>query len=83
MIDVKDIISYFESKNVNFFTGVPDSQLSSFCDYVEENCENIIAANETIIVIFRCPLSLRSFGLCGIGGMLPKISGSGSLPACR
>ena len=46
MIDVKDIISYFESKNVNFFTGVPDSQLSSFCDYVEENCENIIAANE-------------------------------------
>ena len=46
MIDVKDIISYFESKNVNFFTGVPDSQLSSFCDYVEENCKNIIAANE-------------------------------------
>ena len=29
-----------------FFCGVPDSQLSSFCDYVEENCENIIAANE-------------------------------------
>lgn len=46
MIDVKDLISYFESKDVGFFTGVPDSQLSSFCDYIEENCENIIAVNE-------------------------------------
>ena len=25
---------------------MPDSQLSSFADYVEENCDNIIAANE-------------------------------------
>ena len=46
MIDVKDLVSYFESRDIGFFTGVPDSQLSSFCDYIEENCENIIAANE-------------------------------------
>ncbi|SEL22202.1 phosphonopyruvate decarboxylase [Methanobrevibacter gottschalkii] len=46
MINVNDLISYFKEKNIDFFCGVPDSQLSSFCDYIEENCENIIAANE-------------------------------------
>lgn len=46
MINVKDLIDYFQSKDINFFCGVPDSQLSSFCDYVEENSNNTIAANE-------------------------------------
>ena len=46
MINVSELIQYFSSLNIDFFTGVPDSQLSSFCDYVEENCNNIIAANE-------------------------------------
>lgn len=46
MIDVGEFIEYLSSKGIDFFTGVPDSQLSSFCDYVEENCQNIIAANE-------------------------------------
>lgn len=46
MIDVGDLINYFKSIKVDFFCGVPDSQLSSFCDYVEKNCNNIIAANE-------------------------------------
>ena len=46
MINVKDLINYFKKINVDFFCGVPDSQLSSFCDYIEENCNNIIAANE-------------------------------------
>lgn len=46
MIDVCDLINYFKSINVDFFCGVPDSQLSSFCDFVEQNCNNIIAANE-------------------------------------
>ena len=46
MINVCDFVSYLDEINVNFFCGVPDSQLSSFCDYVEENCDNIIAANE-------------------------------------
>lgn len=46
MINVEDFIEYLKDKNVSFFCGVPDSQLSSFCDYVEENENNIIAANE-------------------------------------
>ena len=46
MIDVNEFIDYLKTVNVDFFCGVPDSQLSPFCDYVEENCNNIIAANE-------------------------------------
>lgn len=46
MINVEDFVKYLNNINIDFFTGVPDSQLSSFADYVEENCENIIAANE-------------------------------------
>ena len=46
MIDVEEFIKYLKEINIDFFCGVPDSQLSSFCDYVEENSNNIIAANE-------------------------------------
>lgn len=46
MIDPKDFTDYLKSINVDFFCGVPDSQLSAFCDYIQENEENIIAANE-------------------------------------
>ena len=46
MIDVENLIEYLNEIDIDFFCGVPDSQLSSFCDYVEENCSNIIAANE-------------------------------------
>ena len=46
MIDVEDFVNYLKEKDIDFFCGVPDSQLSPFCDYVEENEQNIIAANE-------------------------------------
>ena len=46
MINVEEFVNYLKDINIDFFTGVPDSQLSSFADYVEENCGNIIAANE-------------------------------------
>ena len=46
MIYVENLIEYLNEIDIDFFCGVPDSQLSSFCDYVEENCSNIIAANE-------------------------------------
>lgn len=46
MINVDELINYLKEINIDFFCGVPDSQLSPFCDYIEENCENIIAANE-------------------------------------
>ena len=46
MINVEDFINYLKDNNINFFCGIPDSQLSSFCDYIQENENNIIAANE-------------------------------------
>ena len=46
MINVDELVNYFKEIDVDFFCGVPDSQLSSFCDYIEENEDNIIAANE-------------------------------------
>ena len=46
MIDVSNLINYFKSIDVDFFCGVPDSQLSPFCDFIAQNCNNIIAANE-------------------------------------
>lgn len=46
MIYVNDFVEYLNSIGVDFFCGVPDSQLSSFCDFIEENCDNIIASNE-------------------------------------
>jgi len=46
MINVEDFVNYLKNINIDFFTGVPDSQLSSFTDYIEKNCDNIIAANE-------------------------------------
>lgn len=46
MINPKDFINYLKSIDIDFFCGVPDSQLAPFCDYLEENEENIIAANE-------------------------------------
>lgn len=46
MINPKEFTNYLKQINIDFFCGVPDSQLSPFCDYIEENEENIIAANE-------------------------------------
>ena len=46
MIDVEEFVNYLKNINIDFFCGVPDSQLSSFCDYIQENENNTIAANE-------------------------------------
>lgn len=41
-------VSILSENSVNFFTGVPDSLLKSFCAYVTDNCgkNHVIAANE-------------------------------------
>lgn len=54
MIDVKDFVDYLKDNGIDYFAGVPDSQLSSFADYVEENCSNIIAANEGNALAIAC-----------------------------
>ncbi len=49
MINCKDFYKKLKEKEVNFYTGVPDSLLKDFCAYLLDNVEeknNIIAANE-------------------------------------
>ena len=48
MIDVEKFVGAMKSVGVDFFTGVPDSLLKSFCAYVTDTCSDnhVIAANE-------------------------------------
>ena len=48
MIDVEKFVGVMKSTGIDFFTGVPDSLLKSFCAYVTDNCgeNHVIAANE-------------------------------------
>lgn len=49
MIPVSEFYNCLREKNIDFFCGVPDSLLKSFCAYVKDNTpksHNIIAANE-------------------------------------
>lgn len=49
MLSPKEFYEYLESKGINFYTGVPDSLLKSFCGYISDHAKesnNIIAANE-------------------------------------
>ena len=48
MIEVNAFVSKLKEFGVDFFTGVPDSLLKSFCAYVTDNCgeNHVIAANE-------------------------------------
>lgn len=48
MLDQKFVFEELERQGVTFFTGVPDSYLNGFCNYMQSQCpeRNIIAANE-------------------------------------
>lgn len=48
MLDQELVYNELKKNGVNFFTGVPDSYLNGFCNYVLAMCpdRNIIAANE-------------------------------------
>ena len=48
MIGVESFVETIKSAGVDFFTGVPDSLLKSFCAYVTDTCgeSHVIAANE-------------------------------------
>ena len=49
MIDIKEFYNELLNNDINFFTGVPDSLLKSFCAYIKDNVsseKNIISANE-------------------------------------
>lgn len=50
MIKPSEFLSFLENANINFFTGVPDSALKEFCNYVIDkkgiSKDHIIAPNE-------------------------------------
>lgn len=48
MLDQKKVFKTLAENGVAFFTGVPDSYLNGFCNYVLSNFpeQNVIAANE-------------------------------------
>ena len=48
MIDAGKFVDCLKGSGIDFFTGVPDSLLKSFCAYVTDNCgeSHVIAANE-------------------------------------
>ncbi len=48
MMKCEDFYNLLSSKNISFYTGVPDSLLKDFCAYVEDNAgdNHIITANE-------------------------------------
>ena len=52
MIQVDKFVFNLESTGVDFFAGVPDSLLKSFCAYITDNCgeNHVIAANEGGVV---------------------------------
>ena len=50
MVNVDIFVGALKSTGVDFFTGVPDSLLKSFCAYVTDTCgdNHVIAANRVI-----------------------------------
>lgn len=49
MVNAQTLFQALKNRNIGIFTGVPDSLLSSFCSYIDDNAaetEHIIAANE-------------------------------------
>lgn len=67
-VDVKQFYSQLVDNGLDFFCGVPDSLLKSFCSYVSENtCEgrNIITANEGNAIGIACGYHVAT-GKCGV-----------------
>ena len=49
MISPKEFYDYLIKKNINFFSGVPDSLLKDICAYIDDNSrvnQHVISANE-------------------------------------
>lgn len=68
MINTKDFYDYLINKNMDFFTGVPDSLLKNLCACIKENSpknKNIITANEGNAIGIVSGYHM-STGKCGI-----------------
>lgn len=63
MIKAESFYKNLKDNGINFFAGVPDSLLKSFCAYVKDNTEsdkNITAANEGNAIALACGHYLAS-----------------------
>jgi len=63
MIDTKYFYEKLKKAGTNFFTGVPDSLLKSFCAFVTDNAkheDHIIAANEGAAIALACGFHLAT-----------------------
>ncbi|MBE6062967.1 MAG: phosphonopyruvate decarboxylase [Clostridium butyricum] len=84
MINVEEFYKELMKNNIEFFTGVPDSLLKSFCAYIKDNVcseKNIIAANEgnAVAIASGYYLSTGKIGLVymqnsGIGNAINPIA---------
>jgi len=68
MINIKEFYNILKKNGIEFFTGVPDSLLKSFCAYLQDNVDkqnHIIAANEgnSIALAAGYHLSTKKIGL--------------------
>ena len=68
MVNTKEFYDYLCSKDMDFFSGVPDSLLKDLCACVKENASsenNIITANEGNAVAIACGryLSTKKIGV--------------------
>lgn len=68
MIETLDFYKYLKSKQIDMFTGVPDSLLANICACITDNSDkthNIIAANEgnAIAIAAGYYLATRKYGL--------------------
>jgi phosphonopyruvate decarboxylase len=54
MIDSRNLIKFLRKKNINFYTGVPDSVTKEFLNELDldKKCENLITTNEGSAVSF-------------------------------
>ena len=54
MVNVKNFINYLVKKNINFFSGVPDSVLKSFINFLSSNKKKILSIEllQTKVVLY-------------------------------
>ena len=56
-VEVGRFVDGLKSAGVEFFTGVPDSLLKSFCEYVTDTCggKHVITINSCLFLSHRMP----------------------------
>ena len=63
---IEEFFEALKENNISFFTGVPDSYLNGFCNYLKKNysvCENVITANEGNAIALAAGYYLSTGGL--------------------